>query len=76
MPDKNVFDFGKKHEQTFTILQILISLLSLPEKFTYPFPLYPRIPLCVAAAGEVGRYFVDKGRMAGGTAEREDVRRF
>lgn len=32
-----------------------ISLLSLPEKFTYPFHYTPH-PLCVAAAGEVGRY--------------------
>ena len=32
-----------------------ISLLSLPEKFTYPFHYTPH-PLCVAAAEEVGRY--------------------
>ena len=31
-----------------------ISLLSLPEKFTYPFHYTPH-PLCVAAAGEFGR---------------------
>lgn len=51
-----------------------ISLLSLPEKFTYPFHYTPH-PLCVAAAGEVGRYLSTKenGRR---TAEREDVWRF
>ncbi len=37
-----------------------ISLLSLPEKFTYPFHYTPH-PLCVAAAGEVGRYLSTKG---------------
>lgn len=37
-----------------------ISLLSLPEKFTYPFHYTPH-PLCVAAAGEVGRYLEAKG---------------
>ena len=37
-----------------------ISLLSLPEKFTYPFH-YTTHPLCVAAAGEVGRYLSTKG---------------
>lgn len=37
-----------------------ISLLSLPEKFTYPFH-YTLHPLCVAAAGEVGRYLSTKG---------------
>lgn len=37
-----------------------ISLLSLPEKFTYPFHYIPH-PLCVAAAGEVGRYLEAKG---------------
>ena len=37
-----------------------ISLLSLPEKFTYPFHYTPH-PLCVAAAEEVGRYLETKG---------------
>ena len=37
-----------------------ISLLSLPEKFTYPFHYTPH-PLCVAAAAEVGRYLEAKG---------------
>ena len=37
-----------------------ISLLSLPEKFTYPFHYTPH-PLCVAAAAEVGRYLETKG---------------
>ena len=37
-----------------------ISLLSLPEKFTYPFHYTPH-PLCVAAAAEVGRYLDAKG---------------
>ena len=52
-----------------------ISLLSLPEKFTYPFHYTPH-PLCVAAAGEVGRYLSTKGEWQGRTAEREDVWRF
>ena len=33
-----------------------ISLLSLPEKFTYPFHYTPH-PLCVAAAGEAARKY-------------------
>ena len=37
-----------------------ISLLSLPEKFTYPFHYTPH-PLCIAAAGEVGHYLETKG---------------
>ena len=41
-----------------------ISLLSLPEKFTYPFHYTPH-PLCVAAAGEVGRYLSTKGEWQG-----------
>jgi len=41
-----------------------ISLLSLPEKFTYPFH-YTLHPLCVAAAGEVGRYLSTKGEWQG-----------
>lgn len=41
-----------------------ISLLSLPEKFTYPFHYIPH-PLCVAAAGEVGRYLSTKGEWQG-----------
>ena len=41
-----------------------ISLLSLPEKFTYPLHYTPH-PLCVAAAGEVGRYLSTKGEWQG-----------
>ena len=41
-----------------------ISLLSLPEKFTYPFHYTPH-PLFVAAAGEVGRYLSTKGEWQG-----------
>ena len=41
-----------------------ISLLSLPEKFTYPFHYTPH-PLCVVAAGEVGRYLSTKGEWQG-----------
>lgn len=41
-----------------------ISLFSLPEKFTYPFHYTPH-PLCVAAAGEVGRYLSTKGEWQG-----------
>ncbi len=37
-----------------------ISLLSLPEKFTYPFHYTPH-PLCIVAAGEVGHYLETKG---------------
>ena len=51
-----------------------ISLLSLPEKFTYR-SIIPRIPF-VWRQRRGRALFVDKGRMAGGTAEREDVRRF